>query len=157
MRRVEGAPAVVGRLLSPHAVGVVVKRLIEDLNFNTKLVIAPTVREEDGLAMSSRNVYLCGDDRAAATVLFRALSAAEQRFRGGASDRDGLIAAARQVLDAEPRCEVDYVELRRERDLAPLPSGDVDGVRMLVAARFCGGARPVRLLDNLAWSSGGER
>ncbi|MEC7725753.1 MAG: pantoate--beta-alanine ligase, partial [Planctomycetota bacterium] len=134
----------------------VVRRMRADLGFAVEVVACPIVREPDGLAMSSRNVYLCGDDRAAATVLFRALTAAEQRFRGGARDRDGLIAAARQVLDAEPRCAVDYVELRRERDLAPLPSGDVDGVRMLVAARFCGGERPVRLLDNLAWSSGGE-
>ena len=67
-----------------------------------------------------------------------------------------LVAAARAVLDDQPRCKVDYVELRREGGLGEMPPGDVDGGRMLVAARFDGGDRPVRLLDNLGLSGGGD-
>lgn len=128
----------------------VIRRMARDLGFPVEVVPCPVVREPDGLALSSRNVYLSGDDRLAATVIVRALREARAQFRGGLRDRDALVARARAVLDSEPRCEVDYVELRREPDLLPLPAGPVDGGRILAAARFVGGERPVRLLDNLS-------
>jgi len=108
------------------------------------------VREPDGLALSSRNVYLGADDRRAATILSRALFSARQRFGRGLRDRDALVQRVQTLLASEPRAAVDYVELRREGDLAELPAGDVEGGRLLVAARFTGGPRPVRLLDNLS-------
>ncbi len=132
----------------------VIRRLVRDLGFPLAVVGCPIVREADGLAMSSRNVYLGTEDRAASTVLHRALRSARHAFGRGERDRDALVARVRAVLASEPRAAVDYVELRREGDLAPLPPGPVGGGRMLVAARFAGGARPVRLLDNLALEPG---
>jgi pantoate--beta-alanine ligase len=128
----------------------VVRRMTKDLGFPLQLVPCGIVREPDGLAMSSRNVYLGAADRAASTVLHRALRSADDAFRRGERDRDRLVARARAVLATEPRAAVDYVELRGEGELAPLPPGPVPGGRLLVAARFTGGVRPVRLLDNLA-------
>ncbi len=128
----------------------VIRRMAKDLGFPIEVVPCPIVREADGLALSSRNVYLGGEDRAAATVLHRALKSVEEQFSRGVRDRDALLARAHAVMAAEPCCEVDYVELRREGDLTPLGPGPIEGGRMLVAARFVGGARPVRLLDNLS-------
>lgn len=127
----------------------VVRRLVQDLGLPTAIVPCAIVREADGLAMSSRNIYLGAADRQASTVLYRALSSARHAFARGERDRDALLQRARAVLDTEPRARVDYLELRREQDLRPLPAGAVDGGRMLVAAQFDGGVRPVRLLDNL--------
>jgi len=134
----------------------VVRRMARDLGFPVEVVACPIVRDSDGLALSSRNVYLGAEDRAAATVLVRAMRRARERFRGGLRDRDALLSVVRDALAGERRCEVDYVELRREGDLQPLPAGDVDGGRLLVAARFVDGARPVRLLDNLSLAGEGE-
>ncbi|MBX3464105.1 MAG: pantoate--beta-alanine ligase [Planctomycetes bacterium] len=128
----------------------VIRRLVRDLGFPTAVVPCPIVREPDGLAMSSRNVYLDAADRSASTVLFRALSSARHAFARGERDREALVQRVRAVVATEPRAALDYVELRREIDLQPLPPGPVDGGRLLVAARFLGGARPVRLLDNLS-------
>ncbi len=127
----------------------VLRRLVRDLGFPLRLVECPTVREADGLAMSSRNVYLDAKDRAAAPVIHRALRAAQQAFAGGLRDRDALVQVATAVLAGEPRATIDYLELRSEGDLLPLPIGPVAGGRMLAAVRFSGG-RTVRLLDNMS-------
>lgn len=134
----------------------VIRRMTRDLGFPIRVVGCPIVREADGLAMSSRNIYLGAADRAASTVLYRALSSAQLSFRRGDTDRDALVARVRAVLASEPRATVDYVELRREGDLAALPPGPVAGGRLLVAARFVDGPRPVRLLDNLSLLAGPE-
>lgn len=134
----------------------VVRRMAKDLGFPLQIVGCPIVREPDGLAMSSRNVYLGPADRAASTVLIRALRSARTAFRRGEHDRDRLIARAVAVLATEPRAHVDYVELRAEGDLAELPPGPVAGGRLLVAARFVDGVRPVRLLDNLSLAGDGD-
>jgi len=128
----------------------VIRRMTEDLGFPTRIVECPIVREADGLALSSRNVYLGAGDRQAATVLFRALGSAQAQFRAGERDKDRLLACARAVIAAEPRARLDYLELRAEADLQPLPPGPVQGGRLLVAAAFLDGRRPVRLLDNLS-------
>jgi len=128
----------------------VVRRMAKDLGFPLQIVPCPIVRDDDGLALSSRNVYLGAADRAASPVLVRALRAALAAFRGGERDRDRLLAAAKRVLATEPRAVVDYLALRSDPDFAELPPGPVAGGRLLVAARFDGGKRPVRLLDNLS-------
>ena len=133
----------------------VIRRMQRDLGFPLQIVGCPIVRESDGLAMSSRNVYLGPADRVAATVLFRALSSAQFAWRQGERDRDRLLARARTVLLSEPRAQVDYLELRPEPDLTELTAGPVMDARMLVAARFLGGVRPVRLLDNCRLGDGG--
>jgi pantoate--beta-alanine ligase len=157
-----GVATVVARLLAtarPHRAYfgekdaqqlAVVRRMVDDLGFPTQIVPCAIVREPDGLALSSRNVYLGADDRRAATVLSRALRSAQHAFARGERDRDRLVARARAVLATEPRADVEYVELRRETDLQPMPAGEVTGGRLLVAASFRGGQRPVRLLDNTA-------
>ncbi len=132
----------------------VIRRMQKDLGFPLQVVGCPIVRETDGLAMSSRNVYLSAEDRAASTVLSRALASAQFAWQQGERDRDRLLARARVVMAAEPRAQVDYIELRRDVDLAELPAGPVADVRMLIAARFAGGVRPVRLLDNARLGAG---
>jgi pantoate--beta-alanine ligase len=109
----------------------VVERLAEDLNLELEIRVVPTVREEDGLAVSSRNAYLSAVDRQAAAALSQALRAGEQAHGRGADPLD----AARKLLAAEPRLEPEYVELAR-----------LDGrVYLLAAAR----AGRTRLIDNV--------
>ena len=87
----------------------VVRRLARDLDIPTEIVVVPTVREADGLAMSSRNAYLTPEGRAAAPVVFRALSAARDRFRAGQQDVAALEEAARRMIEASPLPSVEYV------------------------------------------------
>jgi len=127
----------------------VIRRLRSDLCLSGDLVECPIDREPDGLARSSRNVYLGPEDRVAARAVPRALGAAIDARRRGVQDRDELLAVARAVLDAEERCSgIDYLEIRRDEDLAPWPAAVPvgDGARILVAARF--GDPATRLLDN---------
>ena len=135
----------------------VVRRMSAELGFAAEVVACPIVREPDGLAMSSRNRFLTAEDRAAAGALYRALAGAREQFARGLRDRDALLESVRATLSGEPRFRLEYVELRRERDLRPLPAGDVDGGRLLVAAAFDGGDRAVRLLDNMLLQAEGER
>lgn len=122
-----------------------VRRLARDLDLPVDVVACDTVREADGLAMSSRNAYLSPEDRAAAPVLSRALAAAAARFAAGERSADALRAAARAVLEAEPRAAIDYVSLADSASLAEI-EGEADGPALLsLAARF----GPVRLIDNV--------
>ncbi|MBF6173192.1 pantoate--beta-alanine ligase [Nocardia blacklockiae] len=123
-----------------------IRQLVRDLNFDVKIVPVATVRERDGLAMSSRNRYLDPAQRELATTLSAALAAG--RHAGGLGP-EAVLAAARAVLDGAPGLDVDYLELRRS-DLTPLTAPappDWSGTaRLLVAARL--GA--TRLIDNMA-------
>ncbi|GGM44743.1 pantothenate synthetase [Longimycelium tulufanense] len=117
---------------------VLVRRMVRDLHMDLEVVGVPTVREDDGLAMSSRNAYLSAPERRRALVLSAALSAAQHKAAAGA---DAALTAAREVLATEPDVHVDYLELR-DRDLGPAPeSGEA---RLLVAARV----GDTRLIDN---------
>ena len=119
---------------------VLVKRMVRDLNIPTKVIGVPTVREADGLALSSRNVYLTDEQRADAVVLSAALAAGAHAGPKGA---EAVLSAARETLAARPAVVVDYLELRGT-DLGPAP---VDGeARLLVAARV----GRTRLIDNVA-------
>jgi pantoate--beta-alanine ligase len=161
----QGVATVVARLFAmskPHRAYfgekdaqqvAVVRRMACDLGFPVQVVPCAIVRESDGLAMSSRNVYLTEADRRASTVLYRALCSAREQFRRGTHDRDQLLQCVAQALATESRCAVDYIELRREGDLLALPPGDVNGGRLLVAGMFVDGVTPVRLLDNLSLNS----
>jgi len=94
---------------------VVVTRLARDLDTGVEVVVCPTVREPDGLALSSRNAYLRGDERRAALCLFRALGAANERFLAGERSPTALRGAMHTVLAAEPAARVDYAEVVDER------------------------------------------
>ncbi len=121
----------------------VVRRMVEDLSIPVTIVDCPTVRELDGLAMSSRNTRLSGDERHAALALHRALRAGRACVEGGERDPRRVGAAMTAVLVAEPLVTPDYAAVVDPRTLQP-PSV-VDGeVRLLVAARV----GPVRLIDN---------
>jgi pantoate--beta-alanine ligase len=89
----------------------IVQQMARDLNLDTEIVVCPIVREADGLAMSSRNAYLGGEDRKAATVLFHALQAAASEIDAGVRDSLQLQKAMHKVLQAEPRARVDYAEI----------------------------------------------
>jgi pantoate--beta-alanine ligase len=88
---------------------VVLRRMVRDLNFPVELVICPTVREPDGLALSSRNAYLSAAERKAATVLYRALCAAKKRYDDGERDGDALRAAMHSLIQQEPLAQEQYV------------------------------------------------
>ncbi|ANY07053.1 pantoate--beta-alanine ligase [Pseudonocardia sp. HH130630-07] len=117
-----------------------VRRMVRDLDFGVHVVGVPTVREDDGTARSSRNVFLDADRRPAAAVLSRALRAGAAVSARGP---DAVLAAARAELETEPGVVVDYLELRGA-DLGPAPDHG-DG-RLLVAARV----GSTRLIDNIA-------
>jgi pantoate--beta-alanine ligase len=98
----------------------IVQQMARDLNLDTEIVICPIVREADGLAMSSRNAYLSAEDRRAATVLVRALRAAESEIGAGARDALQLQNAMRKVLQGEPRARVDYAEIVDAETFEPM-------------------------------------
>ncbi|HRE55052.1 MAG TPA: pantoate--beta-alanine ligase [Candidatus Competibacter sp.] len=123
---------------------MVIRRLVEDLNFPIEIIGVPTVRETDGLAMSSRNGYLTSQERAIAPALYATLSASAQRLRAGERDYQRLADDAKAAL-AAAGFRPDYFEIRRAGDLKP-PSGEDTHLRILAAA-WLGKAR---LIDNLA-------
>jgi len=122
----------------------VIRAMTRDLDFGIEIVGAPIVREGDGLAMSSRNVYLKGDDRIAARCLSRGLFRAKERFGKGERDAEALVAAARAAIEGEPLARLEYAEGRDPVTLAPL-SGKVDAITILAAAKV----GPARLIDNI--------
>ena len=124
---------------------VVIRRLARDLNLGVDVVVAPTVREPDGLALSSRNVYLSDEERNAAPVVYRSLCEARRLWEGGVRDADMLRIEARRVLDAEPRvARIDYVSVADVETLEELDT--IDGRAMVSVAVQIG--RP-RLIDNI--------
>jgi len=121
---------------------LVVRRLVRDLNLDVRIEACPIVREADGLAMSSRNVYLDGGARVQATALNRALDAAQALAEAGERDADALTAAARTVL-AAAGIAPEYLELRDAETLQPVTR--LDGEALLAVAARVGDAR---LIDN---------
>ena len=121
----------------------VIRRLAADLDFPIEIVICPTVREPDGLAISSRNTYLNPDERRAATVLYRALEAGRQAHASGGRDAERLRQVLRKVLAQEPLAEVQYVSAADPETLEEL-QGSVDRA-LLSMAVFLG---KTRLIDN---------
>lgn len=123
---------------------VVIQRMVEDLNFPVEIVVCPTVREPDGLAMSSRNTYLTPEQRAAAPVLYRALCAARDAWLAGERDGERLRQIMRAVLDTEPLAETEYVSAADPWTLEEL--GDASrGVLLSMAVRI----GRARLIDNM--------
>jgi pantoate--beta-alanine ligase len=121
---------------------VVIRRMARDLDFPVRIEVMPTVREADGLAMSSRNAYLEPADRERATALSRALDAAERGARGGSLE-EGLEAARRELEEAG--IEPEYLEARDAETLGPVQALEDRPVLVAVAARV-GSAR---LIDNV--------
>ncbi len=123
---------------------VVIRRMARDLDLPVEIVVAPTVREADGLALSSRNAYLDPAQRAVAPVLFRALSEASRRFEAGERSAEALRAAMRGVIAGEPSVVIDYVSVADPETLHELEWVGAAGLASL-AARI----GKTRLIDNV--------
>lgn len=159
----EGVATVVAKLfagLQPHAAYfgrkdaqqlAVVRRLVRDLSFPIEVVGVPTVREPDGLALSSRNTYLGPATRAAAVALSRGLFAAADLVEGGERDAAVLEDAVRAVTSRELRLDVEYVELADAAETIRLLRLDREAF-LAVAARVGG----TRLIDNVRFTPAGD-
>ena len=125
----------------------IIRRMVRDLNFPIEIIGAPTVREADGLACSSRNKYLSAVEREQAPVLQRALQAARQVVTGGERSTETILGETRKVIVAAPLARVDYLEIVNAETLQPM--GEVGPDSLIVAAAFFG---KTRLIDNLRFS-----
>jgi pantoate--beta-alanine ligase len=121
---------------------LVIRKLVRDLDMPVEVEVLPTVREPDGLAMSSRNAYLSPAERERAVAISRALAAADAVVRAGDRDAEKVLAAARAELDRSG-VEPEYLELRSADDLSP--ASRVNGRTLLAVAARVGRAR---LIDN---------
>lgn len=122
----------------------VLRRMVLDLNFNLEMVICPIVREEDGLAKSSRNKYLSSDQRTAATILSRALKQAEQAFGSGERQGSALRNMMIAYVQKEPLARIDYVSAADPQTLQEL--NQIENGVLLSMAIFFG---QTRLIDNI--------
>jgi pantoate--beta-alanine ligase len=129
-----------------------IRRLVLDLGFDVEIVGVPTVREPDGLALSSRNVHLDAATRPQALCLVRALEAAERAVASGERGRDRLIQIVRAEIEKAPKADLDYAELRDPDSLEPAPGTLAAPTLLALAVRFPRGegrdGEDVRLIDN---------
>ncbi|GIP58233.1 pantoate--beta-alanine ligase [Paenibacillus sp. FSL W8-0186] len=137
----------------------VITQMVQDLNMDVEIVPCPIVREEDGLALSSRNVYLSPEQRQASLVISRSLRLAEQMAREKESATAGDIASELvRSIEAEPTAVIDYADIRRFPSLESVPSSmrvkDADG-KLLIAAAVKFGA--TRLIDNVILTMEGDK
>jgi pantoate--beta-alanine ligase len=126
-----------------------VRQMVRDLDWPLEIVVVPTVREADGLALSSRNAYLAADERRRAVVLSGALRAAHDAFRAGERRAAALLETMGARLAAEPSVVVEYAGVAEPRTLAPVETADPETV-VLVAARV----GRTRLIDNIVLGKG---
>lgn len=122
---------------------IVIQRMVRDLMLDVEVLVLPTVRDEDRLALSSRNKYLSAAQREAATAIPRALEAAQHVVAEGQDRRDEIVAAAREVIESQSALEIDYAEIVDMETMEPVEV--MRGEKLLVLAVRCGATR---LLDN---------
>jgi len=124
----------------------IIRRMVKDLNFGTEIVSCPIVREPDGLAMSSRNLYLSHEERKAALSLSRSLSAAKELMRKGEKDAVKIREAIVAGISAEPLVKIDYAEIVDSADLSPVEK--IEKPVLAAAAVYFG---KTRLIDNFTF------
>jgi pantoate--beta-alanine ligase len=129
----------------------VLTQMAADLDLDTQLVVCPIVREPDGLALSSRNVYLKENDRRSATVLYRALDAARREIAAGQRDATRLLVEIRRIIDAEPGVKLDYAEIVDAETLEPVLH--LRRTCLILLAAYAGGTR---LIDNALIEQSGD-
>lgn len=127
----------------------VIRRMAQDLNFPVKIEVSPTVRERDGLAMSSRNSYLSAEERRASVVLYQALSAARDAYQNGERSGEALRSALRAALAREPLAQTEYVSVADPDSLQELKSVESDAL-FSMAVRI----GKTRLIDNFELQKG---
>ncbi|MEW6410582.1 MAG: pantoate--beta-alanine ligase [Nitrospirota bacterium] len=123
---------------------VVIRRMVRDLNMGVEIIVCPTVRELDGLAMSSRNSYLNPQERKAATVLYRSLKTAEEIIKAGERDTSVIYDKIQQIIIAEPLCSIDYINIVHPETLEDIKS--ITEKTVLALAVRIGSTR---LIDNI--------
>lgn len=123
---------------------LVIQKMAKDLNMNLEVIVCPTVREPDGLAMSSRNVYLNPDERRSALVLNESLKLAQQLFDDGERDAGLIKRKMREMIEREPKSEIDYISIADTSTLAELDRIE-DGALVSLVVKI---GKP-RLLDNV--------
>ncbi|GLQ11351.1 pantothenate synthetase [Devosia yakushimensis] len=124
---------------------LVIERMVRDLNLPVEIVRGPIVREADGLALSSRNIYLAPEDRQAAPAIFASLQAAQRAFENGERNAAKLAEIGRSSLAAEPRIAVQYWDVRHPQSLEAIETIGPEGAIFAVAAHLGN----TRLIDNL--------
>ena len=124
---------------------LVIKRLVKDLAFDTEIVVLPIVREDSGLAISSRNLYLSPDEQASASVIHRALKQAKTTFKEGERSAGRIMDVVRSTIESEPRARLDYVSVSDVETLEPVERVDERPTLIAVAA-YIG---KTRLIDNI--------
>jgi pantoate--beta-alanine ligase len=124
---------------------LVVRRLVRDLAFDTEIVVLPTVREETGLALSSRNAYLSDEERHAAPIIYRALTRAKEAYKDGERNGSRLAGIVRSTIETEPRARIDYISITDADTLDKLDKLD-DRTVLIAAAAYFG---KTRLIDNI--------
>jgi pantoate--beta-alanine ligase len=122
----------------------IIRKMVRDLNFDVHIVVCPTVRESDGLAMSSRNVYLSPEQRKQALVLHRSLMRVQMLVDRGERDAARLIAVAKQLIAQEPAARLDYFEIVNNETLEPV--ANVSRGALVAVAAYMG---QTRLIDNV--------
>ena len=152
----EGVATVVAKLFNivrPHLAvfgekdaqqAIVIQRMVVDLNMDIDIVVAPIVREHDGLAMSSRNEYLTADERRQAAVLFESLRTAKELIAAGERDVDNVKTAMRTVISKASKSRIQYIEIADSINLKPL--GRIAGEFYVLLAVYIG---KTRLIDNV--------
>jgi len=123
---------------------VLIRRMVKDLNLEAKIVVCPIVREDDGLAMSSRNQYLNSQERKAAPILYRCLESARQEVKQGEVRSERILRGVVNRIDAEPLAKLDYAEIVNEETLDP--DREVRKGSLLALAAWIG---KTRLIDNM--------
>ncbi len=134
--------AVFGRKDAQQA--IIIRKMVEDLNFPVEVVIAPIVRESDGLAMSSRNTYLSPKERKQAPIIYQSLKKAVEMVQRGEPDAGGVKHSIRQQIETAPLARIEYIEIVRERDLKPVKV--IEPGTFVAVAVFFG---KTRLIDNV--------
>lgn len=123
---------------------IILKKMVQDLDLEVKIEVLPIIREEDGLALSSRNAYLNTEERSAALILSKSLGEAQKMIKKGERNVESIIRRMKEIIKGEPLVRIDYIEIVDMDDLNPLTS---IGKKTLVAlAVFIG---KVRLIDNV--------
>lgn len=123
---------------------LVIQKLTHDLGFETEIIVVPTVREENGLAMSSRNALLTPSEREKAAVIFKGLKAAKLAFRDGERNALHLEQIVRKEIESEPSIAIDYISVVNLENLEPIDFIEDEQVLIAVAVKFSN----VRLIDN---------